>query len=99
MLHPNDRLQAEIRMLRPEEGRRPIAIQPGYRPHLRVGAAGTYLGVSLAAGPDRIEPGDSAVVTFELLYEGVDYSPLTVGARFDILEGPIVVGKGIVLSG
>jgi hypothetical protein len=61
-------------------------------PHLRVGPDGEYLGVRLVQGPAELRPGDSADVVFD----GIDYSALRVGARFGILEGPRPVGEGEV---
>ena len=71
-----------------------------YRPHLRVlGGGGALLGVAFMDGPDEpISPGGSTHATIKSLYEpGVSYDELSLGSRFEILEGPKVVGHGIVL--
>lgn len=77
-------------------GRQMPALQGQYRPHLRIGS-GEYLGVAFVGEPNLpIEPGTTVTAVFELMYDGVDYSALTEGSRFDILEGPRVVGFGYV---
>jgi len=73
---------------------------PGqYCPHFRVvGGSGDMLGVAFMDGPDEaLLPGDSANATVKGLYPGVSYDELIEGARFEILEGPHVVGHGTVI--
>jgi len=75
--------------------------RPGeYRPHLRViGGSPEMLGVAFMDGPDDpIPPGGFTNATIMSLYEpGVSYAELVEGARFEILEGPNVVGYGEVV--
>ena len=75
--------------------------QPGqYRPHLRViDGSGEMLGVAFMDGPDDpILPGGTTQATIKSLYEpNVSYDELLEGARFEILEGPHVVGYGEVV--
>ena len=48
-------------------------------------------------GPDDpIPPGDSTHATIQSLYD-ISYEELVEGARFQILEGPNVVGYGEVI--
>jgi hypothetical protein len=71
-----------------------------YRPHLRViGGSSEMLGVAFMDGPDDpIPPGGSTHATIKALYEpNVSYDELVEGARFEILEGPHVVGYGEVV--
>ena len=74
---------------------------PGqYCPHFRViGGSGELLGVVVMDGPDDpILPGERTEATVKSLYEpGISYSELVEGARFEILEGPHVVGYGTVV--
>ena len=74
---------------------------PGqYRPHLRViGGSREMLGVAFMDGPDDpVPPGESTQATIKSLYEpNVSYEELVEGARFEILEGPHVVGYGEVI--
>jgi hypothetical protein len=91
-----------VRLLPPgEHGRNsPIRMRgtraSSYKPHFRV-AGGEWLGVAFLEGPEWVAPGEEAEATVELLYDGVDYSALTPGAAFDVLEGPHVVARGMVL--
>ena len=57
------------------------------------------LGVAFMDGPDEpIPPGESTQATIKSLYEpNVSYEELVEGARFEILEGPHVVGYGEVI--
>jgi hypothetical protein len=83
-----------------------------YRPHLVVGdplqsqasrnsdgsLGGDYLGVEFRRTDFQLSPGDSANVSLELMYPGVDYGRLVPGATFTIREGPKIVGFGTVLE-
>jgi hypothetical protein len=94
-----------VRFLPTEEGgrRTPVALgenAPGrYRPHFRVrGGGGQMLGIEFIDGPEGwVQPGDSTHAAVRFLYEpDVCYDALMVGAEFDVLEGPRIVGVGRV---
>lgn len=90
-------VDARIRLFVPEQGgwRSPVDASSGlYAPHLRIGPNGEYLGVRLVQGPAELRPSDSAEVTFELMYDSIEYSTLRVGNHFEILEGLHAVGEG-----
>jgi hypothetical protein len=98
--------EVEIELLPAESGGRALPLNlcnddPGrYRPHLRVlGGSGALLGVAFMDGPDDpVAPGEKTHATIKALYEpAICYSELIGGARFEILEGPHVVGHGRVL--
>src|SRR5262245_44897406 len=98
--------EVEIELVPAEAGGRPRPLElcnehPGqYRPHLRViGGSGELLGVAFMDGPDNpVSPGQKAHATVRALYEPtVSYAELQIGARFEILEGPFVIGHGRVL--
>ncbi len=94
-------IEAELRLQLPGEGGRQTSLAPEsglYWPHLRVGSEGEYLSVQLFQGPEKVRPGDSARVRFRCVYPGMDYSPLKLGARFEMMEGPNVVGVGSVVA-
>ncbi len=102
-----DELWAEvlIELLPTNRGGRQAALNlcndnPGqYRPHLRlIGGSGELLGVSFMDGPDDpILPGEQTQATIKCLYApAVSYAELVEGARFEILEGPRLVGHGRV---
>ncbi len=69
----------------------------GYRPHFRVLPNGEYLGVEFVDGPEEVCPGDQTYATLRFLYTpDVLYDALTVGASFEILEGPGMIGYGTI---
>jgi|SRR5262245_24426290 len=97
--------EVRIEFLPTEKGgrRTPVCLSadsPGYyRPHFRVrGGNGEMLGVEFIDGPDEpITPGTSTFATVRFLFEpDVCYEALVVGAEFELLEGPRVVGIGRV---
>jgi hypothetical protein len=98
--------EVTIELLPTEKGGRATPLDlcndhPGqYRPHLRVvGGSGEMLGVAFMDGPDDpVHPGGRTNATVKFLYEpGVSYAELVEGARFEILEGPSVVGYGQII--
>ena len=98
--------EVEIELLPAEAGGRSMPLTlcndaPGqYRPHFRVvGGSGELLGVAFMDGPDEpVSPGVTTCATVKGLYDpAVSYAELKKGARFEILEGPQVVGYGRVL--
>ena len=95
-----------IELLPTDKGGRQAALDlcndhPGqYRPHFRViGGSGELLGVAFMDGPDDpVLPGEKTSATVKGLDgPGISYSELVAGARFEILEGPHVVGFGTVV--
>ncbi len=80
-------------------GRKSPIVLDGYRPHFRVGG-GELLGVEFFDGPsESVQPGGSSNASVRFLYSpNVSYEPLAVGAEFEILEGPNVIGYGRVLK-
>ena len=102
------KLQVEvtIHLLPTESGGRATPLYLGdhrsrYCPHLRViGGSYEMLGIIFIDGPkEPTLPGESAQAMIEALYEatGVSYDELVEGARFEIAEGPFVVGHGEVV--
>jgi translation elongation factor EF-Tu-like GTPase len=94
------RIQIEVHFKPTAEGgrRTPAALTTGsYRPHLLV-EPGQMLGVVfIQADVPMGRPGETALATVALMYEGVDYSALVPGAVFDVVEGTQVVASGRVL--
>ena len=66
-----------------------------YLPHLVVKGDDEYLGVNFVDGGD-CEFDEENDMIVESIYEGVGYHKLVEGAEFFIMEGPHVVGEGIV---
>lgn len=71
-----------------------------YRPQLRVrGGHGKLLDCQFVVGPSQpIEPGTGGPVTIRLSENGNGDGALVVGAEFDVVEGPRVIGHGRVTS-
>ncbi len=80
------------------DGGRPCGFWTNYRPHLVPKGTEDYLGVSVigVSESEAVLPGTTRRVSFELMYPGVDYGSLCVGASFEIREGQRMVGEGIV---
>ena len=101
------RLRCSVQFLRLVEGGRtsPLPSLAGgvYRPHLLTSLASVpaetdYLGVAFVSGPDRFEAGQIHLAEFICLYpSGVDYSSLTPGASFRVVEGKHLVATGHML--
>jgi hypothetical protein len=94
-------IAAEVVFYAPEEGGRdhPLDLSRGeYTPHLSVEENSEYLGVRFLPSRGVFETGEPLYVKAELIYPNVDYSALTPGAHFKILEGPNTVGQGRVTS-
>ncbi len=66
-----------------------------YSPHLVIKGDEEYLGVTFVDGDACVydKEMDAIVVS---VYEGVGYHKLVKGAAFLIMEGPHIVGEGIV---
>ena len=84
-----------------EEGgrREPVLLDRGtYRPHFVV-SGGEYLGIAVTQGPpEPVQPGGTALVTVAFIYEpAINYSILTKGTSFDVMEGSRVVASGRIL--
>jgi hypothetical protein len=66
-----------------------------YYPHLVIKGDTEYLGVCFIDGEEVIF--DKEIIASALpLYEGVDYSGLTKGTEFMIMEGGNKVGEGVI---
>ena len=71
-----------------------------YKPQFRVrGGAGRLIDVEFVAGPSEpVVPGAGAYATIRLPGNGSSNTELVVGAEFDVLEGPRMIGHGRVTS-
>jgi hypothetical protein len=83
-----------------------------YRPHIVIGPQSqrvaivdgnrlteNYLGVMCVAGPETMEPGDTADVKMALMYfPEQPYTEVQPGATFTMREGQLIVGHGVILS-
>lgn len=89
---------ANITMKSEADGGRHCGFWTNYRPHLVPNGTEEYLGVSVVgvSESEAVLPGTTRRVTFVLMYPGVDYGRLCIGASFQIREGGRVVGVGVV---
>src|SRR5689334_4945040 len=101
-------LKVWIELLPVDEGgrRTPLDLSSewpvAYRPQVRVrGGHGRLLDVEFVAGPSEpvVPGGAGAPATIRLPQNGaLSHAELVVGAEFDVLEGPRLIGHGRVLS-
>jgi len=70
----------------------------GYAPHFVIDETEDYLGVRFHNTPIGASLDFEYVQEVELMYPTVDYSRLVVGAKFQVREGPHVVGHGVVIE-
>jgi len=75
----------------------PVAYCPQIRVH---GGSGRLLDVEFVAGPSEpITPGAGAAATIRLPQSnGAPLDELSIGAQFDVWEGPRLIGRGRVMS-
>ena len=95
-------MRARVTLLSPEAGGRRTPIRASadshYMPHIVVDG-GEYLGVRITLAGSDLSPGETTELIIDQLYaERVDYSALTVGTRFELHEGPNVVGYGVIVA-
>lgn len=90
---PHTKFEANVYVLKKEEGGRHTAFVPGYRPQFFIRTAdvtGTI--VKLPEGVEMVMPGDNTVMTVELIKPVA----LEESMRFAIREGGKTVGAGVV---
>ncbi len=74
--------------LKPEKGMR-------YSPHFVVKGDEEYLGVTFTDGDESVFDKEIYALAVSI-YEGVGYHKLVNDAEFLIMEGPYIVGEGVV---
>ncbi len=86
------RFEAEVYVLKKEEGGRHTPFMKGYRPQFFLRTTDVTGNIDLSAGVEMIMPGDNANITVDLIY------PVAMedGLRFAIREGGRTVGAGVV---
>jgi elongation factor Tu len=86
------KFEAEVYVLKKEEGGRHTPFMTGYRPQFFMRTTDVTGTISLKAGVEMIMPGDNAKIDVELIY------PVAMedGLRFAIREGGRTVGAGVV---
>lgn len=86
------KFEAEVYVLKKEEGGRHTPFMSGYRPQFFLRTTDVTGNISLKAGVEMIMPGDNAKIDVELIYEVA----MEEGLRFAIREGGRTVGAGVV---
>ncbi|OAN36509.1 elongation factor Tu, partial [Chloroflexus islandicus] len=91
-IKPHKKFEAQVYVLKKEEGGRHTPFFPGYRPQFYIRTTDVTGAISLPAGMEMVMPGDNVVMTIELIV------PVAIeeGLRFAIREGGRTVGAGVV---
>ncbi len=88
------KFEAEIYVLKKEEGGRHTPFMTGYRPQFFIRTADVTGSIALKAGTEMIMPGDNSKIDVELIYP----IALETGMRFAIREGGRTVGAGVITN-
>jgi len=88
------KFEAEVYVLKKEEGGRHTPFMSGYRPQFFLRTTDVTGAIMLKAGTEMIMPGDNAKVDVELIYPVA----MEEGLRFAIREGGRTVGAGVITA-
>ena len=91
-VHPHKKFQAEVYILKKEEGGRHTAFHGHYRPQFYFRTTDVTGEISLPEGRDMVMPGDNLTITVDLISE----IALNENLRFAIRGGGRTVGAGQV---
>jgi elongation factor Tu len=86
------KFEAEVYVLKKEEGGRHTPFMTGYRPQFFLRTTDVTGSITLKSGVEMIMPGDNAKIDVELIYPVA----MEEGLRFAIREGGRTVGAGVV---
>jgi elongation factor Tu len=91
-IKPHKKFEAQVYVLKKEEGGRHTPFFSGYRPQFYIRTTDVTGAISLPAGMEMVMPGDNVVMTIDLIV------PVAIeeGLRFAIREGGRTVGAGVV---
>jgi elongation factor Tu len=91
-IKPHKKFDAQVYVLKKEEGGRHTPFFPGYRPQFYVRTTDVTGSIQLPEGMEMVMPGDNVVMGVELIV------PVAIeeGLRFAIREGGRTVGSGVV---
>ena len=91
-INPHTKFEAEVYVLKKEEGGRHTPFFPGYRPQFYFRTTDVTGAVELPEGTEMVMPGDNVNIKVELI------APIAMeeGLRFAIREGGRTVGAGVV---
>jgi elongation factor Tu len=91
-IKPHTKFEAEVYVLKKDEGGRHKAFFPGYRPQFYIRTMDVTGAITLPAGVEMVMPGDNVNMSVELITRVA----LEAGQRFAIREGGLTVGAGVV---
>ena len=91
-IHPHEKFQAEIYVLKKDEGGRHTPFHNHYRPQFFIRTLDITGEITLPEGVEMVMPGDNVTITVDLIYPVA----LNQGLRFAIREGGRTVGSGQV---
>ncbi len=89
---PHIEFEAEVYVLKPEEGGRHTPFHSGYKPQFYIRTTDVTGEIQLPEGIEAVMPGDNAKTIVKLIYPVA----LEEGSRFAIREGGKTVGAGVV---
>jgi elongation factor Tu len=89
---PHKKFQAQVYVLKKEEGGRHKAFFTGYRPQFYIRTMDVTGNIALPEGVEMVMPGDDVNLTVELIVPVA----LEQGSKFAIREGGLTVGAGVV---
>ena len=93
-IKPYKKFQAQIYVLKKEEGGRHTPFGNRYRPQFYLRTMDCTGEISLPEGVEMVMPGDNVTITVDLIYAVA----LNVGLRFAIREGGRTVGSGQITA-
>ena len=91
-IKPHKKFQAQVYVLKKEEGGRHTPFFPGYRPQFYIRTTDVTGNIHLPEGMEMVMPGDNVVMGVELIVPVA----MEEGLRFAIREGGRTVGAGVV---
>ncbi len=93
-INPHTKFNAEVYVLKKEEGGRHTPFFPGYRPQFYLRTTDVTGSITLPEGVEMVMPGDNVNMVIELI------TPIAIeeSLRFAIREGGRTVGAGVVTS-
>jgi len=91
-IKPHTKFQAQVYVLKKEEGGRHTPFFPGYRPQFYIRTTDVTGILKLPEGVEMVMPGDNTPITGELITP----TAIEKGSRFAIREGGRTVGAGTV---
>ena len=89
---PHTEFEAEVYVLKKEEGGRHTPFFSGYRPQFYIRTTDVTGEATLPTGVEMVMPGDNAKMTVKLIAPVA----LEIGDRFAVREGGRTIGAGVV---